>query len=75
LLRRFKNRFIHAFEGDGALPEPGRSLFLKQLENAFKRVHKNHPVRGFLGTVLFEVEQESRLYRERSLDGNGRRFG
>lgn len=53
-----KKRLLKKLSPSGGLSEMVRSMFLRQLKIAYKRIHPNHPVYGFIGTILYEIERD-----------------
>jgi len=50
-----KKRFLETIGPSGNISDSAKQMFLGQLKKAFKRIHPNHPVHGFIGTMLYEI--------------------
>lgn len=57
---------MDTFGTKSPLPESTRHLFVDQLRKAHERIHKNHPVHGFLGTILYEITKNPLYFQQPS---------
>lgn len=65
-IHSLKQRFIDVFGPKGSTPLIAAHLFVIQLQKAQERIHKNHPVNGFIGTILYEITRNPLYFEQPS---------
>lgn len=66
-LHDLKLRFLDTFaSSESSIPMDMQNLFVSQLKKAHERIYKNHPIHGFLGTLLYEINRNPLYFHQPS---------